>query len=179
VTLTFNQGVLTATGSAPQQWIDETQRLAPAIAGVREFKFAGEPAEARLVAMIERARIGFAKAQSTIDPAWQPAVASLVAHLQQLDAALASSGRRARLEIDGYADSDGPDGLNAALSQARADRVRQALASAALANIDLSARGLGRAPLLPGATEAQHEQNRRATFRVHMTNQPPGRREPQ
>ena len=58
VTLTFRDGVLTATGSAPQQWIDETQRLAPAIAGVREFRFDGAPAEAALISAIERTRIG-------------------------------------------------------------------------------------------------------------------------
>ena len=178
VALTFNQGVLTATGSAPQRWIDETQRLAPAIAGVREFKFDGESAEAALAAGIERTRIGFAKRESTIAAAQQTVVASLVTQLQQLDEALTASGRRARLEIEGYADSDGPDTLNTQLSQARADRVRQELSAAALTSIDVSARGLGRAPVLPGATEAQHEQNRRVSFRVRMTDPRSLRREP-
>jgi OOP family OmpA-OmpF porin len=178
VSLTYNDGVLTATGSAPQQWIDETQRLAPAIAGVRHFRFDGEPAEAHLVAAIQAVRIGFAKGQSVIAPAQQPVIASLVAQLRQLDAALASGRRRARVEVEGYADSDGPDDLNVALSQARADRVRQLLAAVALTHIDISARGLGRVPLSPGATEAQLEQNRRASFRVHMTDERPVRREP-
>ena len=179
VALTYNQGVLTATGSASQRWIDDTERLAPAIAGVRQFRFDGEAVETRLAAAIEGARIGFAKGKSDILPTQEPAVASLRAHLQQLDAALAASGRRARVEIEGYADSDGPDGLNAALSQARADRVRQALADAPLTNIDVAARGRGRVPVLAGATEAQHEQNRRTSFRVQMGDERAVRRLPQ
>lgn len=178
VRLTFRDGVLTGTGSAPQRWIDETQRLAPAIAGVRQFRFEGEPAEAGLVAAIESTKIGFAKGQSAIALSQQPVIESLVAQLQQLDESLAGSRRRARVEIEGYADSDGPDDLNAALSQARADQVRQSLVSAGLTRIDISARGRGRVPLPAGAPEAQHEQNRRASFRVHMTDEQPVRREP-
>jgi OOP family OmpA-OmpF porin len=172
VSLTYDQGLLTATGSAPQQWIDDTERLAPAIAGVRQFKFEGESAEARLIREIERARIGFARGQSAIDLPQQPALDALIAHLRQLNSGLASSGRHARVEILGYASSDGPDGLNVALSQARAERVHLALAGAALTQIHLSPRGLGRASVLPASTEAEHGRNRRTSFRVQLTDGP-------
>jgi OOP family OmpA-OmpF porin len=172
VSLTYDQGLLTATGSAPQQWIDDTERLAPAIAGVRQFKFEGESAEARLIREIERARIGFARGQSAIDSPQQPALDALIAHLRQLNSGLASSGRHARVEILGYASSDGPDGLNVALSQARAERVHLALAAAALTQIHLSPRGLGRASVLPASTEAEHDRNRRTSFRVQLTDGP-------
>ena len=178
VALTYDQGVLTATGAAPQQWIDDTQRLAPAIAGVRAFRFEGESAESRVVARIERTSIRFGRARSSIDPAQQPALASLIAELEQLDAALASTRRRAHVEILGYASSDGPEDLNFTLSQARADRVRGALMRAGWTNIDFAARGLGRAPLLPGITEAEHERNRRTSFRVHLTEPLSSRRNP-
>ena len=166
VALSFDDGLLTATGSAPERWIADTERLAPAIAGVQRFVFAGESAEARLVPQIERASIGFAKGQSTIDPAQQQTLAALIDRLKELDAVLASSQRRARLDVMGQASSDGPDGLNSALSQARADQVLTALQHASLVRIALSARGLGRAPITPGATETEHERNRRVTFRV-------------
>ena len=179
VTLAYDKGVLTARGSAAQQWIDETQRLAPAIAGVRQFRFEGESTEGRLAAEIEKTRIGFAKGQSSIDPQYQPTIAGLVSQLRQLDAALASSRRRARVEILGYADSDGSEDLNSVLSQARANRVRDALAAAAVSQIELSARGLGRAPALPGVSEAEKGQNRRTSFRVHLGDQASARREPQ
>lgn len=178
VSLTYDQGLLTASGSAPQQWIDDTARLAPAIAGVRQFKFEGESAEARLIAEIERARIGFAKGQSAIDPTQQPALEALITQLRQLNAGLASSRRGARVEVLGYASSDGPDGLNVALSQARADRVHLALAAARLTHIQLSALGLGRASVLPASTETEHDRNRRTSFRVQLTDVPLPRRDP-
>lgn len=178
VSLTYDEGLLTAVGSAPQQWIDDTARLAPAIAGVRQFKFEGESAEARLIGEIERARIGFARGQSVIDATQQPALQALIAHLQQLNAALASSRRGAVLEILGFASSDGPDGLNVALSRARAERVNLALAREPLTHIELSPLGLGRASVLNGSSEAEHARNRRTSFRVQLTSAPLPRRDP-
>ena len=178
VTLAYDNGVLTARGAAAQQWIDDTQRLAPAIAGVRQFRFEGDSTESRLATEIEKTRIGFAKGQSSIEPQYQSTIAGLVAHLRELDAALASSRRRARVEILGYADSDGSEDLNSVLSQARANRVRDALAAAGLSQIDVSARGLGRAPA-PGVTEAEKEQSRRTSFRVHLGDQASVRRDAQ
>jgi OOP family OmpA-OmpF porin len=168
VALNYQQGVLSATGSAPQQWIDDATRLAPAIAGVRQFQFDGESAEAALAARIQRASIFFAEGLASIDPAQQDALDAVLAHVRQLDAALASGRRRARVEILGYADSHGPDELNVQLSQARADGVRTALEAAALAHIVLSPRGMGRVSVAPEASEAEHQQNRRVSFRVHL-----------
>jgi OOP family OmpA-OmpF porin len=179
VSLTYDQGLLTASGSAPQQWIDDTERLAPAIAGVRQFRFQGQSAEARIIAEIERARIGFARGQSTIDAPQQPALEGLITLLRQLNAGLASSRRSALVEVLGYASSDGPEALNVALSQARADRVRLALAAAPLTHIQLTARGLGRASVLPASSEAEHDRNRRTSFRVQLTDAPFPRRDPQ
>jgi outer membrane protein OmpA-like peptidoglycan-associated protein len=178
VSLTYDQGLLTASGSAPQQWIDDSERLAPAIAGVRHFTFKGESAEARLIGEIERAQIGFARGQSAIDSTQQPALEALITQLQQLNGALASSRRGAVVDILGYASSDGPDRLNVALSQARAERVHLALAGTPLTHVQLSPRGLGRASVLPGSTEAEHHRNRRTSFRVQLTDAPLPRRDP-
>jgi OOP family OmpA-OmpF porin len=179
VALTYDQGVLTATGAAPQGWVDDTLRLAPAIAGVREFRFLGESAELRLAAAIERASVHFGKASSEIGATEEANLAALLTQLRELNDALAASRRRARLDVLGYADSDGPDDVNSQLSQARADRVRARLAQAGLSHIDLVARGLGRAPARLGATEAEHQQNRRTSFRVHFTDDPSSRSTPQ
>jgi OOP family OmpA-OmpF porin len=178
VTLNFAHGRLTASGSAPQRWIDDSARIAPAIAGVSEFRFEGQPTETTLAAQIARTQIGFAKGQSTIIAPHDQALAALSAQLQALDAALAADGRRARLEILGYTDSDGPDAVNAALSQARADRVRMALDSAALTQIDVTAQGRGRAPD-PGSTAAEQQQNRRVSFHLDLAAARPRRSTPQ
>jgi OOP family OmpA-OmpF porin len=99
-------------------------------------------------------------------------LAAVILQLQELDRLLASSGRRARLEILGRADSDGPDALNAELSRARANQVLAVIRGAALTRIDMSARGLGRAPVAAGATEAEHEHNRRVSFDVRVIDDP-------
>jgi OOP family OmpA-OmpF porin len=180
VSLTYDHGLLTARGSPSQQWIDETERLAPAIAGVSQFKFEGESREAQLIAEIERARIGFARGQSSMEASQQPALAALIAALRQLNDGLEASRRTARVEILGYASSDGPDALNEALSQARAERVHLALAAIPLPRLQLAPRGLGRASVLPASTEAEHEANRRTSFRVQLTSAPASpRRGPQ
>jgi OOP family OmpA-OmpF porin len=168
VSLAFSDGVLTATGTAPERWISDTARLAPAIGGVRQFVFAGESQEARAIAQIEATAIRFSKGQSRIEPAQQPSLTMVIERLTELDGALAASGRRARVEVHGHADSDGPDHLNSQLSLARATGVLGRLPRDTFTRIDFSARGLGRAPASPGATEAEHERNRRASFRVQM-----------
>jgi OOP family OmpA-OmpF porin len=68
----------------------------------------------------------------------------------------------------GYADSDGSEDHNLRLSQARADRVLTVIDGSTFAHLEWSARGLGRVPLGPDATEAEHEQNRRVSFRVQL-----------
>ena len=168
VSLTFNDGVLTASGSAPARWISETERLAPAIGGVRQFVFTGESAEARAIAGIEATMIRFGKGRSNIEPEQQQSLAVVMERLTELDGALAASGRRARVEVLGHADSDGPDGLNTELSLARATEVLAGLQRGTFTRIDFSARGLGRAPASPAATEAEHERNRRASFTVQV-----------
>jgi OOP family OmpA-OmpF porin len=168
VSLAFKDGVLTASGVAPEGWIGETERLAPAIGGVSRFVFAGQSTEAQLIAQIEAAAIRFAKGQSIIDAAQEPAIAAVMTGLAELDRALAASGRRARVDVLGHADSDGPDDLNANLSLARANEVLARLQRGTFARLEFAARGLGRAPVSPGATEAEHERNRRAGFDVQV-----------
>ena len=53
VTLRFQDGVLTATGSASDRWIVESERLAPAIAGVRRFQYAGLEPDLRIKQQLE------------------------------------------------------------------------------------------------------------------------------
>jgi OOP family OmpA-OmpF porin len=168
IALAFDNGVLKATGSAPERWLADAERLAPAIVGVRQFAFAGESTERRLIGQIETAHIGFAKGMSTLEPAQHAAIAALVTTLEELNRVLAASDRRARLEITGHADSDGPDALNDELSQARARTVVAALPAEALDRFVVSTRGLGKAPLVAGATEIDHERNRRVAFRVEI-----------
>src|SRR5262245_29677983 len=48
VTLELHDGVLAARGAAPDRWVVESERIAPAIAGVRRFEYGGQSPDARL-----------------------------------------------------------------------------------------------------------------------------------
>ncbi|WP_235815549.1 OmpA family protein [Cypionkella psychrotolerans] len=72
-----------------------------------------------------------------------------------------------KLEVAGYTDSQGSDGGNLALSQARAETVVLALQGRQIDVSGMVARGYGEAdPLADNGTEAGREANRRIEFRL-------------
>ncbi len=66
VTLRFQDGVLTANGSASDRWIVESERLAPAIAGVRRFQYAGLEPDLRIKQQLESLALTFPKGQADL-----------------------------------------------------------------------------------------------------------------
>ena len=114
VSLTYEHGVLTATGAAPQQWIVETERLAPAIAGVRQFAFdrrerakhGSWPRSKRRPYRICKRPIGDRCSDAA---AGAPAGGGVCG---ELDDTVLARNRRAHVEVLGHTDSDGPDSLN-------------------------------------------------------------------
>ena len=72
----------------------------------------------------------------------------------------------ARFEIEGHTDSQGGEGSNMALSQARAAAVLEALLERGVDTVFLHARGYGETrPVASNETEAGRARNRRITFR--------------
>jgi outer membrane protein OmpA-like peptidoglycan-associated protein len=70
-----------------------------------------------------------------------------------------------RLTIEGHADVRGTDDYNLALSQRRAERVRDVFVRLGVAAEQLDAVGYGRSrPRDPGTSEAAHQHNRRVEF---------------
>lgn len=91
--------------------------------------------------------------------------ASAQASLRALAGELASTG--SRITINGYTDSQGAAATNLALSQQRADAVRQALADAGVVTSRMKATGHGAAqPIADNATPAGRAQNRRVEIVV-------------
>jgi OOP family OmpA-OmpF porin len=173
VTLKYSDGVLTADGSAPQRWVAESERIAPAITGVRRFEYTGIPPAVRLSEQLEALTVRFAKGQARIAPEQADSIRAAGDLLRELDEAVAHRGQRARVEILGHADADGTEIANEPLSQARADGVLHFLRTQRLDAVDLTARGLGTtAPLTRGTTEPDKQRNRRVSFRVLLPDRP-------
>jgi OOP family OmpA-OmpF porin len=70
------------------------------------------------------------------------------------------------VEIAGHTDSKGSDSYNQALSQRRAEAVREELVAHGINASNLTARGYGESdPVADNATEEGREQNRRVELR--------------
>jgi OOP family OmpA-OmpF porin len=169
VTLAYDNGVLTASGAASERWILESERIAPAVAGVRRFEYTGTPPAVQLKNRIEELTVLFPKGQSKILPDQAGTVRQVSVLLNALNETIRDSGRRAGVEVLGQTDTDGTDLENAPLSQRRAEAVVGILQTASLEALDFAARGLG-SVVVPGSaagtTEAEKERNRRVSFRV-------------
>ena len=184
VTLEFSDGLLKATGPAPQQWIEESQRMAPAVAGVRRFEYALDnsekdkpsvppppqsDAEGQLKQRIESTALRFQMAESGIAPGQQETVRQLVVDFRDLNRVLRARGARASIEIIGHT-SDGSNVANRALSRARANGVLVLFRDDSFDALDFTA--IGDQSIEPSfqPTDAASDRNRRVTFRVLLSN---------
>jgi outer membrane protein OmpA-like peptidoglycan-associated protein len=183
VTLAYDNGALTASGEAPERWIVDSERIAPAIAGVRRFAYTGTPPDLQLKNRLQEMTLLFPKGQSRIAPGQVRTIRRIDAVLAALNDAVRAGNRRAAVELLGFTDTDGTDLENGPLSQARADAVLATLQTSTLDALDFTARGVGSAASRPAGvtastTEAEKERNRRVSFRVILPDgaAPGGRR---
>lgn len=169
VTLDFRDGVLTARGPATEPWLDESERLAPAIGGVRTFVFDGPPRETRLKQALETVSLLFIKGKPSLVPGQGRAIQHIHDLLQGLNDWARARKQRAQIEVFGHTDSDGPDTLNRPLSQARADMMLSVVGTELFDALDFSTRGAGMTlPATTGDTEDHKARNRRVSFRVRL-----------
>ena len=173
VTLEYRDGALRASGPAPERWLIDSERIAPAIAGVNRFEYAGTSAREQLTRRIEAMTVLFAKGRSELAPGQLMAVTNAASVIAQLGEALRVEGRTARVEIRGHTDSDGSDVENGPLSQARADAVLRILGAAGSDTVTFVARGFGvDDPVSTGTSEPEKVLNRRVSLRVLMPSDP-------
>jgi OOP family OmpA-OmpF porin len=173
VVLAYAEGLLTASGVAPGPWIAESERIAPAIAGVRRFIYTGPPPEAQLKERLEALTVRFPKGRSSIEAGQEATLVALDGLLNELNATLAALGRQAQVELVGHTDEDGSDALNSPLSQARAQAVLKSVRGSARDALDMSAIGVGTSsPIATGNTEIEKAQNRCVSFRVRLLETP-------
>ena len=169
VSLSFHDGVLTATGPAPSRWIADSERLAPALAGVRRFAYDGTAPDVRLRQSIESIALLFPRGDARLTPGQDGTLRAAIGALSELNDLMRARAVRARIDLLGHTDADGTENENAPLSRRRAEAVRALLPVGRLDALDIDLQALASTnPLTPGDTEDDKRRNRRVSFRVTL-----------
>lgn len=169
VELTLTDGVLGATGSAPAAWVVEVRRLAPLVAGVRDFDARGA-VEGTLIASVARLEATtplFVVGTARPAAGQHGALAGLAGEMAALAELAEIADVRFHVEVVGHTDSTGAEGANQPLSEARAAVVAETLRSTAGPRVEVIERGAGSTmPVTTGSSEEDRQRNRRVSIRV-------------
>jgi OOP family OmpA-OmpF porin len=166
VTLTMRDGILWATGSASQQWISESKKLAPFIPGISQLQWNDADEVALLQQEIESLSVHYAVNEPTPLSGQEEVLATLTQRLIRLDEWAQQSNRSVTVKIIGHTDSSGTKENNQALSQKRARHVKTQLEARAgqLKKTSLVVEGVQDQQPLVGSPEA----NRRVSLKVEV-----------
>jgi outer membrane protein OmpA-like peptidoglycan-associated protein len=153
-------GLFTPALPKPAPKVEPTPAAAPAAsaASVEAVTAAASACEKSLAEIVAQTKIEFATASAIIQARSAPVLDAL---------AQAAAQCPGRLLIEGHTDSTGSPTTNQALSLARAEAVRAALARRGLAQDRLQAQGLGdERPLADNGNAEGRARNRRIEFRA-------------
>lgn len=176
VNLRMEDGVVVASGTAPQSWIENARRVARAVPGVTGFREDGLIDEEilRIKAEMEAEVPRFVLGTARFAPGQDEGRARLIADARRLFALAAANGVTVRLEVVGHTDDTGTVEFNDRLSQERAEMVKALFVAAGLDAARLTATGVGSRE--PVRAEPGAEINRSVTFRVTVDANPQSKR---
>ena len=167
VTLTYHDGLLTASGAATARWITDSERMAPALAGVRRFAYADRDPEVALKQRLESTPVLFLSGTNSLAPGQAAAVRAVGDLLTELNETARARGKRIQVDVRGHTDSDGPDALNGALSDARARALLGMIATDRFDALQFAIRGAASTePVSAGITNEEKQRNRRVSVHV-------------
>lgn len=172
VKLALADGVLTASGAAPQDWIEGARRIGPLVPGVASFREEGLIDEeilrikAKMEAEVPRFIVGTAR----FAPGQDQQRRQLLDDAKWLFDISARNSVIVRMEVVGHTDDTGTVELNDRLSRERAEMVRSLFVASGLDASRLTSIGVGsrqpvRADQQPNASQGA-EMNRSVTFHV-------------
>lgn len=132
VNAAVEKGVLVLSGEAPHGWVTRVRRGASAVPGIdkideRNLLDLDQRAYEQSRSAIESAAIDFLPNQSEFTSEGRAALSHLADEIHRCLAATSRLGLAIELEVRGYADAPGPEQENFALSQRRAEAVRDFL----------------------------------------------------
>ncbi len=134
VSLRLAGDTLVAAGAAGEHWFQRAEQLGPALAGVGAYRSQRVPPRdlplfAPAVQTLEDRRVYFALGRSEMDSAAEGTVALMADDIRKLDSLTRGTGLQLGLTLVGSADDLGTAETNQFLKTARANRVRDRLAS--------------------------------------------------
>ncbi|MBK8312994.1 MAG: OmpA family protein [Acidobacteria bacterium] len=174
VELKVSNGTLAASGTAPNQWIEEARRFSLAIPGVTSFDEKGlidedlrEPDQIRK--QVEQRVILFLAGTPQILPDQNQQVRETISELQRILALAPSASRRVEVQLIGHTDSEGDEQINMRLSRERADRIASMLTAKGIPKEIIVPKGVGTTePVRPETSTDDKQYNRSVTIRVSL-----------
>lgn len=174
VTLKYENGVLTAEGSAPHHWLREVWGRPPAIPGLVAFRekelVDRDMEELRAVQeRIETIVLRFETGNARLLPEQSGTVGDLVEQTRRLQLLAMVVGAGFQMEVVGHADASGLETENLKLSRKRADEIRVLLVSKGIDAALLHAVGAGATrPVRRELSDQDRGFNRSVTFKLRL-----------
>jgi OOP family OmpA-OmpF porin len=173
ITLAFDGGVLTATGSTSNKWLAFARSRAMLIAGVTQFNDERVtnttlPVLNALKQKIESRKPRFIVNTTELAPGQGAMFGDLVKEVSQLVKIAEDENVQFRIELIGHTDSTGAEAKNLRLSKQRADEVADVLVSQGVNRDYVTPLGVGATDpmVVAEGTDKDREANRRVNIRV-------------
>lgn len=174
VTLSFDNGTLTAVGIAEPDWIETARFRVPFLVGVNAYNDSQvqDAVWLRISSLdeqIEGTTFHFVAGSARFleDPV--EVQQALIQALADLAEAASIKNQDVQLEVEGHASSEGSDRRNIIVSQQRADAVKRLIEAADIPGLSVVARGTGTENKpFEEVTEEDRRRNRRVSFRVSV-----------
>jgi outer membrane protein OmpA-like peptidoglycan-associated protein len=172
VSLRAQDGVLYASGSAPQIWVTSTRKQARFVGGITKYDdsrlAAEEIAQLRTAAQhLESTSLDFLSGTTALAPGESDKLPTIVEEMKVVVSRAASANKKAQITIVGHADRPGDEHFNEQLSQLRADAILRRLQSSGLPPGYFIARGVG-TRVEPGDTVSRSELGPRRAVSFHV-----------
>ncbi len=172
VRLELKNSVIYLQGSAPHQWIDETDKILKKITGIIYFQDDSLlDTDLRnfevIKKKIEKESILFQFNEKEIAAGQESMISDLIENISKLFNLANLINRDIRIKIVGHTDSSGSDGLNMTVSLAGSECMLSIFISKGLGRDNFITIGAGsNEPLRKEITEQDSRLNRRVTFKV-------------
>jgi OOP family OmpA-OmpF porin len=174
VSLKVQDGVLYASGTAPQSWITNTRKQARFVGGITKYDdsqlAAEELAQLREASQrLQSTSLDFLSGTTALAPGESDKLPTIVEEMKVVLSRAAAANKKAQITIVGHADKPGDEHFNEQLSQLRADAILRRLQSSGLPRGYFIARGVG-TRVEPGDTVTRSElgPRRAVSFRVDL-----------